>query len=480
MPKKYVVIVDGVGTTSFLAPEFHKRGYTCIHVASPGEKAAYLRKSYRPGDFEIEINDEKDIAAIIQNLKARKLDIHGVIPGVESGVIPADEIAAALGLKQNDPSTSDVRRYKDKMANRLKDRGLAHISHLKSSDADAIVAWANENNHWPIVIKPTNGAGTEGLSICSKAEDVTGALTSINGKPSFLGHTYGDGEILAQPYIVGEEYCVNTVSVELASGEVVHRVTDIWTSVKMKLGDNIIYDHLELIASRGEAQDVLVSYMQDVLNAMEIKKGPTHAELILTAKGPVLIEVNMRIMGLGIPNIEQEKALVHSQISATADVYSDVNKFLENTQHPYQLKKHLVCVLHQVTQDNCVVNESATASVKALPHFAMHKFAATGPIAKTMDLINSPGWVLLIGDSREEVFASIGRLRQIETAQLFLPALQLSSSVTGLQTTSTGSHFIAIGASFIEPGSPMSAVVASGSNTNKKTTASRVLDSSFS
>ena len=39
---------------------------------------------------------------------------------------------------------------------------------------------------------------------------------------------------------------------------------------------------------------MLIPYVQGVLDALQIKNGPTHGEVMMTADGPCLVEMNCR------------------------------------------------------------------------------------------------------------------------------------------------------------------------------------------
>ncbi len=412
MKKKYCVIVDAYGSTAYLPAEFIKRGFECIHVASPGEKGEYYLKSFRPQDFAVIVEEQHDIDKIVAQLE--RYPIVCVVPGTDAAVLLADTLASRLGLKQNDLELSPARRYKDVMAERLAAVHLPHIPHIKSSDSAEIIAWANQGGHWPLVIKPIDGAATEGLSLCQAPSDVQAALDYLLSQTSFLGHQFHVA--LAQPFLVGSEYIVNTVS---RDGR--HYVCDIWESQKEHDNGHIIYTTTALLPSTGAVQELLSDYILKVVPALGVNIGPVHSEVMLTSQGPVLIESNCRIMGLGIPPALQEEALEYIQTTLTAESYVDPKNFAQHTKAPYVLKKHLVCVLHQVPFEQAFVHESAIAQIKALESFKMHKFSHTGTVMKTIDLLTSPGWVLLIHDDPTVIEADIKCIRDIERNHLFSP-----------------------------------------------------------
>ncbi len=410
MEQQYCVIVDAYSTSRYLAEEFIKRGYQCIHVSSPGEKTAFYANSFKPEDFALIIDEKDDLEKIIAQLQP--LPIKRVVSGSDPGVAIADEIAHALGLNQNALATSPCRRDKHLMARRLAEHNLVHIADLKSTDAQEITDWANEYHAWPIIIKPIDGAGTEGLSLCNNFEEVCTALDYLLQHRSFLGHRYH--QAIAQPFLQGQEYIVNTVSCE---GQIY--ISDIWQANKFH-GEKITYDTMILLPSTGEIQNKLKEYMLKVVDVLGFKLGPAHSEVMLTANGPVLIETNGRIMGLGIPNELQKLALNHTQVSLTAEAMVDPKSFAAHTRAPYQLKKNVVCVSHRVLYDNCVVNEAALASIKQLESVSMQKLLVSGAVPKTIDLLTSPGWVLLMHEDMRVIEEDILKIRNIEENHLFL------------------------------------------------------------
>lgn len=414
MDKKYCVIVDAYGSSSYLPGEFIQRGFACIHVASPGEKSDYYIKSFHPEDFALIIPQNTPIAEMTVQLK--NFPIVCVVAGTDAAVLPADELATALGLTQNISELSPARRYKHLMAERLAHVHLPHITHIKSLDPDEIINWANKGHHWPIIIKPVDAAATEGLSICNHPDEVKIALAYLLNFKSFLGHHFETA--IAQPFITGTEYIVNTVS---CLGE--HYVSDIWVSHKFHTEHDIIYDYMELLPANGIIQQTLSDYTIKVVDALGIRTGPGHSEVMLTTKGPVLIETNCRIMGLGIPPAIQSEALSHTQLSLTADAFVDHDAFKRHTSEAYRLNKHLVCVLHQVMLENAVVNESALELIEQLTSFRLRKLSHLGKVHKTKDLLTSPGWVVLMHEDENVIHADIQRLREIEREHLFIRQL---------------------------------------------------------
>merc|ERR1711972_568071 len=73
-----------------------------------------------------------------------------------------------------------------------------------------------------------------------------------------------------------------------------------------------------LLPPSGEKQDLLVDYTFKVLDAVGLRYGPCHTEIMLTARGPILVEVNCRLHGLQGPRLI-ELATGCSKAHAAAD-----------------------------------------------------------------------------------------------------------------------------------------------------------------
>merc|ERR1719433_2518182 len=105
-----------------------------------------------------------------------------------------------------------------------------------------------------------------------------------------------------QEFLDGVEYIVDTVS--HASR---HLCVAIWVYTKRKgvewAPHAIVSEGNRLLPASGEVQDRLVEYVFQVLTAVGLQNGPCHTEVILTSRGPILVEVNARLHGLQGPHL---------------------------------------------------------------------------------------------------------------------------------------------------------------------------------
>merc|ERR1712157_367768 len=102
-----------------------------------------------------------------------------------------------------------------------------------------------------------------------------------------------------------------------------------------------------LLPPSGEVQDKLVDYVFKVLDAVGLQHGPCHTEVMLTPRGPVLVEVNARMHGLqGSQLIELSTGT--SKATFTADAIIGEGHLFKKLYEPvpsrylYPVVKHCV------------------------------------------------------------------------------------------------------------------------------------------
>ena len=239
--------------------------------------------------------------------------IKAVITGLESGINLADLLSERLATPTNGTVKTQARTDKFQMAEALSASGLKTAKYFKSNDFNKILYWIKNNTTYPVVLKPLSSGGTDGVFICMDDTEAKEAFKNILSSPKSL---FGkkNVEVLVQSYLHGTEYIVNTVS---CNG--FHYVTDIWEYKKRLINGKPIYDRELLLSSNGSIQSMLIPYVFNVLDALDIKYGAAHHEVMLTKDGPVLVEVGARVGGNVVPQLHSE-ILHHNQ--AELSIYS--------------------------------------------------------------------------------------------------------------------------------------------------------------
>jgi len=178
----------------------------------------------------------------------------------------------------------------------------------------------------------------------------------------------------------------------------------------------------KLLAPAGQKQDELISYVFRVLDAVGIRYGACHTEVMFTKRGPILVEVNNRMHGLQGPRLI-ELATGTSKATYLADVLAGDGELFKQLYVPsperylYPLQKQCVqLVLISSTEgylkkpiQDVISDMQLSSVVEVCP--ALQK---GGYLHKTSDLPSAAGGVLMVHESSELIQKDIQRIREAE------------------------------------------------------------------
>jgi biotin carboxylase len=331
---KVVAIVDPYDAGVLLGPACRDRGAAAILVRSDEELLAALDLSA----FSATVDHRGNVAETTAQLKAHGVD--RVIAGSEDGVNLADELSEALGVPSNGTRLSAARRHKSKMHSAVAAAGLRVPAHMQSATLDPILDWIRQRARWPVVLKPPHASSSDGIRLCASEAEVTAAFQELIGKTNVLDLV--NETVIAQEYITGEEYVVDTVSWE---GR--HYPAAFWRYGKPAPAYSTVglWTTKDLLPAEGPVQDRLFGYVCGVLDALDIRYGPAHCEVKLDDDGPVLIEVGARLHGGPKAHQTCRAAFGSSQLDLTVEAYLDSARFLQRQGQRYRLEKTAVMVM---------------------------------------------------------------------------------------------------------------------------------------
>ncbi|PXX71309.1 biotin carboxylase [Nocardia tenerifensis] len=401
-----LVLVDAFSTGALLA-ERARDLFRLIHVRSRSHLPATFSASLPAELFDEDLSYADQADDVLRRLA--ELAPVAVIAASEFGVEVADEIAAKLGLRGNDPALSHVRRDKFHMLETVAAAGLRTAKQRRGSDAESLLEWRSAAGLQRVVVKPLDSAGSDDVFISESAAEIRAAVRAIIGKTNLMLRT--NAAVLAQEYLVGDEYIVNTVS---RDGR--HWFTDAWISHKVTVRDNRrIYDCEDLLAPSDPRFAEIIDYVAGVLDALGIANGPAHTELIYTAAGPVLLETGARLSGLANPRALDRGTGVN-QVDLTMDCYVGDGTALAAQPSVYARREQARCVnliAHREVPLPARVLREELGRLPALEsvRFRIADAAMTRP---TIDLNSSPGVVFLVHEDAAEIERSYRTLRRLE------------------------------------------------------------------
>jgi biotin carboxylase len=405
--KKIFVIVDAYTTGRFLAPYLNAHGYACIHVQSTNPVIPVYIASFVPENFIANYIYRQDMSVLLNYLK--QYEVLAVMPGAETGVLLADQLNTALSLKTaNNIITSIARRDKYEMVKQLTAKAVLHAHTLQSNNLEEIMSWAQQQASFPFVVKPVSGSGSQGVKICNNQEEIMNAVKAILTKCNVfneINHT-----VLIQEYLKGQEYIVNTVSY---GGK--HKVVDIWRKYKILQEGTPINDYSELIGPEDIIYQSLVTYINQVLTALDIRYGAGHSEVIVTEQGPILVETAARLAGSIDPSALME-ALGFNHVSSLINSYLKPEDFMSvpDCPRPKKYARHVFFsspLEGQVKQDPDLIPIVQLRSF----HSLTFRFSKGSELLVTKNLADFPGFCYLVSESKTRLASDYQALREIET-----------------------------------------------------------------
>lgn len=409
LPKEPVaVIIDAYSVGNFYPPIFLSKGIKSIHIQTSKEILPIFRKVFDKDLYVRTLTYDGNLQKIIDELK--ECDVKCVLAGLDPGIELADKLSSALNLQSNGTRLSRARRNKYWMALALETAGVPTPKFYKTNNLNDLFFWKNrENVEYPIVLKPLDSGGTDGVYICKSEEELKKAFQNIIGKQNVLGNF--NEEILAQSFLCGDEYVVNSVSL---NGQ--PYITSILEGRKRLIdGYGFIYDKEVMLDINGKVQEALKKMHFDVLKALDITHGPAHGEYMFTKDGPILIEVAPRISG-GSHVYANNESVGCNQIDLTVDAYVDHESFYQKTQKEYAKKKSFYQVFIGASHSG-IIHETAAFidNVKKLESYFDIRFKVSEGmrVPRTVDLISSLGCVFLIHENEEVILSDYRKICEL-------------------------------------------------------------------
>jgi biotin carboxylase len=414
-PAGPMVIVDPYSSGALLAPAFHEYGVGTVAVCSGPEPPEVYASSFQPGDFSQIIVYTGNLESVVGQL--RDIRPRAVVTGCESGVELADVLAPLVVPELcNVPGLAAARRHKGEMAAAAAAAGLPIIPQISTADPEEVASWLTRTglHSADLVIKPPKSASTDGVTRIRADQDWRAVFAAGLGHRNRLGLI--NDVLVVQQYLTGTEYVVDTFS---HAGR--HTVTDVCRYRKVDNGPHMaVYDAMEWVSPDDPALPEIIGYARDVLDAVGMRYGAAHVELMATENGPRMIEVGARAHGGGQPKF-CAVATGDSQVLRTARYFAG----LGTPPDGYELIKHMLVVFHIASAAGTVTGTSALDAVRDLPshHFSVRHFKDGDRIELTKDLFGTLdlGFVVLAHSDRDQVLADYAKIRELESQLIVAP-----------------------------------------------------------
>ncbi|MCQ2792678.1 MAG: ATP-grasp domain-containing protein [Bacilli bacterium] len=248
---------------------------------------------------------------------------------------------------------------KDQMHLALKKAGIRYIRGEVAHSANEAVKIFKKLKARKVIVKAPRAVGCKSLVYCSNEKEIYQAANDFFKNGSKLTLNHSDKELLVQECIIGTEYFINTAS---CNGH--HKILQIWKDKAATISNRCIFINSETLDKIDANILKMVDYMKKVLDAIHIKNGPVHSELMIDEKGPVLIEVNCRISGGALNTKFSDAIFGHHDTDEVLNALLFPKEFIKNS--------HKMPTVHKKAYVE-IINSPRQAYVKSRPIFSIIK-----------------------------------------------------------------------------------------------------------
>jgi len=436
-----VAIVDPYSSGRYLVYELHKRGIPMVCVRSSLKLGAFFLGSYETHKqyYVSTVDHSGDVQSTASALLAGKHEIMAVMAGCEPGVELADALSEHLGLASNGTELTWARRDKAGMQDRLRECGVPSAEQIKSTDEQELVAWVQEREArlgeaaYPVVVKPCGGSGGEGVFFCASEQDLVTARNELMDLTQ-SGSGCKVEQLALQEFLSGTEYIVDTCTLE---GE--HLCCAVWRYNKRKgvpwAPKAIVTQYQEVLPSDADESEALIKYVFQVLDAVGLCHGPCHTEVMMTPRGPILVEVNARMHGVQGP-LMIEKATGHGLASYVADAmlkgwqgdggllkkHIELGKTSPKGRWMYPRDKCAAIVMLISHVEGCLkagIDTQLGGLKLASLSDVFPSVTIGGLIQQTTDLNTMAGYAILLHPCQKQLIEDISKIREAEAGNLY-------------------------------------------------------------
>jgi len=435
-PSACVAVVDPLSTGGTLAAEIARRGYAVVAVWSAGlsvEVRSHVPADARGLEFLASVEERPSVARTAEALRAAcgDLPLLACAVGCETGVSLADALSEELGLRTN--GTAKNRRNKSVQQRCVKAAGLRAPREAVGTSWCDVQAFA-ATEPMPVVVKPVESAGSEGVKLCHSLEEAEAHFRLLMGAQRKVG-SFG-AAVLVQEYLRGTEYVVDHVS-----RDGVHKTVMLWAYDKRSCnGAAFVYFGMVPVPADSKEAQVLIPYARGVLDALGVSNGPSHGEVMMTQDGPCLVEMNCRAHGGDGTWVPLARALTggYSQVDATVEAFLHEEAFArlpERPPSPFRASGQEVCLVSM-----CAGRVKGTGGLDRLRRLRSFvsldtSVAVGGWVEASVDLWTCAGSLMLMHQDAEVLAQDVAAVRRME-AECALFELEAEETSTDEEASS--------------------------------------------
>lgn len=227
------------------------------------------------------------------------------------------KVAKELGIIGISEETAIRATNKVKMRECLEEHNVAIPMFFKIKSYESYIEVANKFKG-EFIVKPSDNSGSRGIKLVKNKNEIKDAYNySLNFS--------SDGTILVEEYMVGQEVSVEALTVDGIT-EII-AITD-----KITTGSPYFVEmgHTQPSQHSTKVQEKIKEITINTINAIGIKFGPSHAEVMVTKEGCKIVEIGARLGGDNITTslvpLSTGVDMVEASIKIALGIKSDIKK----------------------------------------------------------------------------------------------------------------------------------------------------------
>lgn len=329
MKKQAVLFLEPINHIFGVLHTAHQKGYAAISLNCLGIKASApyaeaqdcISAEYRISSW----TDKTAVMAAFEQICA-DFDVVGTYTGSEITLEYNAIFRQQLGLPTSTPETVVRNLNKLKVRRLLNDHGLSALQTVSMKEMATLQEWPFERSGF---FKPNSGAGSANVWHCKTMDDLRNSIVKWHDRNRIqyqvlLDHIESTGEYFLEEAAPGKLFSVESIVVD-------GKVTVIGMTGRAVSARDSAIEMGCFFPFSSPFEKSIIEKVTRIHEVMEIKHGPTHAELIIDDKGNLeLVEMNIRFAGydmLSVVSYALQKDFSETLLALALGQLPDCNSF---------------------------------------------------------------------------------------------------------------------------------------------------------
>lgn len=261
------------------------------------------------------------------------------------------KVAEKLGLPGISYETAVKATDKFEMIKAFKAHDVASPWFFTVDNVDELKALESQLSY-PCIMKPTDNAGSHGVVLAKCFDDL---LREYEYSRESARH----GKVIIEEYLKGEE-----VSVEVMVVNGVVHILQITDKLTTGAPHFVEMGHSQPSRHPLETQKVIKELATKACKSVGINQGPAHVEMMVTERGPVMIELGARMGGDNITTALVPMSTGIDMVKATIDVALGNQPDIEPSLHCASAIRYIAAPEGVITSINGVEEAKQLPGVK--------------------------------------------------------------------------------------------------------------------